>query len=84
MPRAASDAKGCTKGALVGCGHFAPTLEKFSALVCSDGAAVRMGRCHLADAVLAAAGHNFRRLFAWLTFLVAWNSDRAWPSRSAA
>jgi hypothetical protein len=27
----------------------------------SDGAAVRMGRCHLADAVLAAAGRNFRR-----------------------
>jgi hypothetical protein len=27
-----------------------------------------MGRSHLADAVLAAAGHNFRRLFAWLTF----------------
>jgi hypothetical protein len=48
------------------------------------GAAVRMGRSRLADAVLAAAGHNFRRLFAWLTFLVAWNSDRAWPSRSAA
>jgi hypothetical protein len=34
----------------------------------SDGAAVRMGRRHLA--VLAAAGHNFRRLFAWLTFLL--------------
>jgi hypothetical protein len=29
-----------------------------------------MGRSHLADAVLAAAGHNFRRLFAWLTFLL--------------
>jgi hypothetical protein len=29
-----------------------------------------MGRSHLADAVLAAPGHNFRRLFAWLTFLL--------------
>jgi hypothetical protein len=29
-----------------------------------------MGRSRLADAVLAAAGHNFRRLFAWLTFLL--------------
>jgi hypothetical protein len=30
----------------------------------------RTGRSHLADAVLAAAGPNFRRLFAWLTFLL--------------
>jgi hypothetical protein len=29
-----------------------------------------MGRSRLADAVLAAAGHNFRRLFTWLTFLL--------------
>jgi hypothetical protein len=28
------------------------------------------GPHHLAEAVLAAAGHNFRRLFAWLTFLL--------------
>jgi hypothetical protein len=29
----------------------------------------RMGRSHLANAILAVAGHNFRRLLAWLTFL---------------
>jgi hypothetical protein len=69
MLRAASDCQGLHQRCAGGryCGHFAPTLEK---LVCSDGAAVRMGRSHLADAVLAAAGHNFRRLFAWLTFLL--------------
>jgi hypothetical protein len=63
---------------------FRAYSREFLRLGLSDGAAVRMGRSHLADAVPAAAGHNFRRLFAWLTFLVAWNSDRAWPSRSAA
>jgi hypothetical protein len=76
MPRAASDAKGCTKGALVGCGHFAPTLEKFSALVClmalrSAWAAVTL------PMPFSPRPANSRRLFAWLTFLVAWNSDRA-------
>jgi hypothetical protein len=31
----------------------------------------RMGRNHLAHAVLAAAGYNFRRLLAWLAILLA-------------
>ena len=72
MLRAASDAKGCTKGALVGgTAAISRLLYRSSPpWSCSDGAAVRMGRSHLADAVLAAAGHHFRRLFAWLTFLL--------------
>jgi hypothetical protein len=71
MPRAASDAKGCTKGALVGgTAAISRLLREVLRLGLSDGTAVRIGRSHLADAVLAAAGHNFRRLFAWLTFLL--------------
>src|SRR2546430_9819191 len=50
----------------------------------------RMGRNHLAhasgdaiNAVLAAAGYNFRRLLAWLKLLLLRNLDRARPSRPA-